>query len=356
MKRKTIITVISIVVVLVAIRLALPTFVEKYVNNVLSDLEGYQGKIEDVDLNLYRGAYVIDEITIEKLKEKNPVPFIYIKRMDLSVDWNAIFKGAIVGDVTLIHPKLNFTTDEQDSGDEKVKEKDSTNWLETLKDLMPLTINEFVIENGELSFLNFSSEPQVDLSMNDIQLTALNISNVEDKTNTLPSTINANTTSIGGGALSLDMKMNFLKEIPDVDADLSFENVDLPALNDFFKVYGNFDVEKGSFNVYTEVTINDGNLDGYIKPIFDEVEILNIQEDIKDKNFLQTIWEGIVGLFSEGLENQQKDQVATKIPITGNLNNPDTPLWPTITNIFRNAFIEAFSKQVEGEIKFNDQT
>jgi len=40
------------------------------VNKVLNDIEGYQGSITDVDLHLYRGAYIIDSLVIENVHIK----------------------------------------------------------------------------------------------------------------------------------------------------------------------------------------------------------------------------------------------------------------------------------------------
>ena len=51
--------IIAVVLVLVVIRLILPSLVKRYVNKTLDDLDGYSGHVEDLDLNLYRGAYVI---------------------------------------------------------------------------------------------------------------------------------------------------------------------------------------------------------------------------------------------------------------------------------------------------------
>lgn len=64
--------------------------------------------------------------------------------------------------------------------------------------------------------------------------------------------------------------------------------------------------------------------------------------------------EGFVGIFKFILKNQGTDTVATKVPIEGDLNKVDSKVWPTITNIFKNAWISAFSESVDSEIEFKD--
>jgi flagellar basal body-associated protein FliL len=66
-KKKTIIIISIIIVILIGVRVALPYLVVNYVNKVLADIPGYQGSIKGVNIDLYRGAYVIDSLDIQKL-------------------------------------------------------------------------------------------------------------------------------------------------------------------------------------------------------------------------------------------------------------------------------------------------
>ncbi len=49
--------ILSIVVLLLVVRLMLPFIIKKYVNKTLDDLNGYSGHLDDINLNLFRGAY-----------------------------------------------------------------------------------------------------------------------------------------------------------------------------------------------------------------------------------------------------------------------------------------------------------
>ena len=146
------------------------------------------------------------------------------------------------------------------------------------------------------------------------------------------------------------MKMNVLKEIPDFDLDFSFENVDLKALNDFINAYTKTDVERGVFNLYAEMAAKDGKLEGYVKPVIQNLQVLDWEKE-KDP-FLQKMWEAVLQGVTDIFKNQKKDQLATKTPISGDLNNVDTGIWSTIWNTLKNAFIETLSKRVDGTIDF----
>ncbi|MEX2336658.1 MAG: DUF748 domain-containing protein [Fulvivirga sp.] len=336
-----------IIVILVGVRIYLPYWVTDYVNKVLDEVPEYSGSIEGVSLNLYRGAYKIHQLKMEKDGEDLPVPFLDIKTIDLSVEWNALLNGRLVGEVDLHRPEVNFivTASDTTTGGE-------ADWTKPIKELMPLQINRFAIINGKIAYRDFSSKPQVNIALDSLQLVATNLSNAARKEEELPSTIKATATSIGGGSLTLTAKANLLKQIPDFDMTANFETVSLPALNDFTKAYAKLDFEKGIFNVYSEIAVVDGMLTGYVKPVITEIKIVDFSEDKDDP--LKMVWESIAGTIMELFENQPKDQFATKVPFEGDLNNVKGGTWPTIGNIFKNAFLQAFEKETDSSVSFED--
>ena len=348
--------VLIVLLLLIIVRIALPFIIKNYVNKTLDEMPGYYGHVEDIDLHLYRGAYKIENLILEIEKgDTTTVPFLEIGEIDLSVEWKALLKGAIVGEVSLINPSLNFVaqnfTSEADTSS-AVEEKE--HWTETLKDLMPLTVNRFEIVDGKIAYLDYASSPNVSVHMHNLQLVATNLSNTEKSTEELPSTIKISGQTIGGGNINTTIEANVLKEIPDFDMDFKLTGVDLKSLNDFLKAYGKFDVERGQFDLFSEVKLIDGELTGYVKPFFDNLKVLNWEKDKEDDGFFRALWEGVVGLVSEGVENQPRDEIATQVPIQGNVNQPETDVWTTIINILKNAFIEAFNKGLENTVKHEE--
>lgn len=333
----------------------LPYFVTRHVNKVLANIPGYSGSISGVDIWLVRGAYIIHDLKIFKTERNEKVPFIDIPSTDLSVEWRALIHGSVVGEVIFENSALNFIGGNKDSeGKENNQAGEDVDWTVPLKKLIPLQINRLEVINGSVFFYDFTTNPKVDLNLKQLNLLATNLNNAEKQTGTLPSKVNLTATSIGDGQLSIDMNINVLKEIPDLDMDLKFEKVNMPALNDFFLAYSKVDIEKGTFFLYSEMTILDGVIKGYIKPLAQNVKVVNWKED--KQNMFNLVWQSIVGFFVEIFENQKKDQFATKVPLTGNLNNIKTKTWPTIWNIFTNAFVKAFEMKTDNTIKFVPKT
>lgn len=171
-RKKRNIIILAVVAALVLFRLLLPSIALHYVNKALSEIDGHYGHVDDIDIALIRGAYVIKGIKIEKVdsvtQQSDTIPFFTSPEIDLSVQWGAIFQGAIAGEVYVMNPVLNF-----------VKQKDektgTIDFQKMIKRLMPLTINHFEIEGGEIHYIDRNSKPPLNIALKGIAIKAFNL-------------------------------------------------------------------------------------------------------------------------------------------------------------------------------------
>jgi hypothetical protein len=147
------------------------------------------------------------------------------------------------------------------------------------------------------------------------------------------------------------MKLNALEEKATFDMNTELKNVNLVLLNDFLKAYGDFDVNKGTFGLYSEMAAKEGKFKGYVKPIIKDLDVVGPQ-DRKD-NFMNKVWEQVVGAAGVILRNQRKDQVASKIELQGNFKDPKTNTLNAVWEVLRNAFVQALVPSVDHEININ---
>ena len=348
-KKKTLTAVLIVVVLLIALRIALPYIVLRYANNTLAELDGYRGRIGDIDITLIRGAYTVDSIYIHKHDSATDkqTPFFASNKIDFSLEWRALFKGEIVGEILFVEPMLRFTKDKVEPKDVR---KDSTGFKQVLDELMPLNINRFEVQNGRIEYIDNFSKPQVDIRMTNTNIVALNLRNSYDSGELLPASIDARA-NIYDGTLTVKGKVNPLAEDPTFDFNAELKNTNLVKLNDFFEAYAKVDVNKGTFGLYTEMAAKNGEFEGYIKPLLKDLDILG-KEDRKD-NPLKQLWEAVAGGVSEIFENQPKERVATKIPLRGSTKNLDTNVWYAIGEVIRNAFIRALQPAIDQEINIS---
>ncbi|MDY6984151.1 MAG: hypothetical protein SV422_13790, partial [Pseudomonadota bacterium] len=101
-----------------------------------------------------------------------------------------------------------------------------------------------------------------------------------------------------------------------------------------------------------ELAAREGMLVGYVKPIIYGLDVFSWKDDVGDDgdNPLRGLWEGLVDLVAELLENQPRDQIASNIPLEGDISSPDTNMFVAVANIFKNAFVEAYDANLENTI------
>jgi len=148
------IPVLVLLVVLVGIRLCLPFAVESYVNRQLNRSREYGGRIGHVDLQLWRGQYRIHAIEIVKRANGGQTPFFAASRVDFSVEWRELFHGAIVGQATMVNPRLNF---------EETQTGKNESWDKILNNLSPFKLNRIEITGGEIHLRSPYSTPPMDI-------------------------------------------------------------------------------------------------------------------------------------------------------------------------------------------------
>lgn len=338
--------VLVLVLVGTAARAALPSYLQRHVNRTLDQSPEYDGRIGEIDVHLWRGAYTIHDMNIVKVTHAVPVPFFESPRVDFSLDWRALFKGAARGKIILDKPRLNFV---HGPSDEETQTGANQPWLEIIDDLYPFRIDRAEVVDGEIHFQAFHTTPTVDVYLSDVRGTVTNLTNIEDKLDPLIAEAIATGTAMGSGDFELTMRFDPQSHRPNFDLATRLLNLDVTRLNSLTRGYGDFDFEAGRFDFVIEVLTKDGFLTGYAKPLFRDLKVLSLKRDADDP--LQLFWEALVGLVSEVFKNWPRDQFGTRITLTGEMDNPRMNLLEVVGNVLRNAFVRAYLPRIEGAIE-----
>jgi hypothetical protein len=338
-------SLLFVLAALVALRIALPSIVKSYVNKTLAGMPDYRGHVNDIGIALWRGAYVIKGVKIETVERNIPVPFFSARRINLSIEWPALFHGSVVGVVEFIDAKINFV---QGRSEKDSQNGQGANFPETLKKLFPFRINRFDVKNGEVHFMTFHTTPNVDIHLDNLSVHASNLTNSARLSKTLAASIDAQGTTMGTGALKGHLDIDPYAQKPTFKLTIQLKQVDLPTLNAFFNAYAAVDVASGTFEMYSEVTAAGGTFTGYVKPLFANMHIADLKKD--EKNPFRVIWAFLVDLATRILTNRSTDKLGTEIPISGSFDNPKTNIWATIGGILKNAFILALQPGFKNKI------
>ena len=343
-RKKGVIVLGSLLALLIALRLALPYILLKFVNKELQNIPGYSGHAEDIDVSLIRGAYKIKSLRLDKTGGKVPVPFFFSPLVDLSLQWEALFHRRIAGEIVVDQPILNFVKGPTDATSQTKIDK---SWTDVVKTLMPLKLNKFEILDGQIHYLDFYSKPNFDIYTREVHILAENLNNAEKNKELLPSVITASADVYGGKATG-EMKMDALAKTPTFDGKAKLEGLDLANLNHFIDAFAKFDIKSGEISIYTEAAAKDGKIIGYTKPLIKDLKVMNWEKD-KGKP-LKAAYKAVVGTVAWIFNNHSKEQLATRVQFEGNIKDPDIDIWAIIGEILKNAFINALSPSLENSV------
>jgi hypothetical protein len=332
----TLIIVVLMLVALIILRMQLPSIVKDYLNGKLADMDDYQGQIADVDIHLWRGAYSVDQLEITK-KDQPSVPFFKADMIDTSVSWASLLKGKVVADVDLIDAEIHLVDEETE---DNTPDTEST-WRQSVQEIIPLQIEQLNIENGEIHFHNFTSDPQVHLVFYQLDGEITNLSNADRSDGLEYANFDVQGQVLDSASARLNGRLDPLGDFHNFELKLKITGINLTKLNEVSEAYGNFNFKSGNGDFVMELQAEDAQLTGYAKPVMDNVEIFDLEKDLEDGVF-SAAWQAIVGAFGQIFRNEPRDRIATQIEIRGNLDDPDVSAWQAFLAIIQNAFVNAF--------------
>jgi hypothetical protein len=343
--RRTGFVLLFLIVILGCGRAVLPWAVRRYVNRTLDRSLLYSGTIGDVEIHLLRGAYSIRDIQLSKTTGNVPVPFFAASRVDFAIQWDALLHHRIVARLVMDQPQINFV----DSPSEADSQTGAGGpWLQMIQDLSPFTVNSAVIRDGSIHFRTFQSKKPVDVYLSQVQGTLDDLSNIRNETTPMVAKVQATALAMDQAKLEFKMTLDPFSYHPTFHLALRLIGLDVTKINDLALAYGKFDFKRGWFDLVLEADSQEGQISGYVKPLFRDLKVFSITQDIKEDSVLRFFWQALVGAASEIFRNQPRNQLGTLIPFTGDVaNGTTTDILATIGNLLRNAFVRAYLPRLE---------
>ena len=339
------IVLLMLALVLGVVRALLPWAVRNYVNRTLDRNPLYEGNIGKVHIHLWRGAYSIEDMRINKRTGNVPVPFFVAKRVDFALEWKALRQRRVVGRVLMDQAELNFV---DAPNEEEAQTGGGGPWLQIIKDLFPFKINSAIIKDGSIHFRAYQTIKPVDVYISQFEATIDNLGNIRDETNPLVSTVQATGLVMDQAKFEYKMTLDPFAYRPTFQMALRLLGLDVTKINDLALAYGKFDFKRGWFDLVVETDVEEGQITGYAKPLFRNLQVFSLSEDLKEKNVLQFFWQALVGGVTSLFKNHARDQFGTLIPFIGDATGATTTdIFATLGNILRNAFVRAYLPRLE---------
>ena len=339
-------SLLAFIVVLIGVRLALPTIVRHTLNKHMDHMGDYHGHVADVDLSLWRGAYSLNDLKIVKVSGKVPVPLLQTPSMDIHLSWHALVHGAIRASVVFERPVLNFVDGNSGAG---TQAGGGVDWRAQLQHLIPIRLDSVKVTDGTITFRNFVSEPRVDIKATNVDAEVTNLTNADRSGGRRVADMHATAQVLGEAPLETSASFDPLGKAVDFTFKLRILRIDLVKLNDLARAYAKLDFASGHGDFVMELDARDGRLNGYAKPLFHDMKIFSWKQDVaqEHENPFQIAWQAIAQGITSIFTNHKKDQFATRVPISGTIDDKKFGTWRAVLNVLHNAFVKAYTSQLE---------
>lgn len=256
-------------------------------------------------------------------------------------------REAHIEDVTIHSLKLDYVHTAATAGAEKERAAQAAEVAQDDTPPMPVKIDRFRLNDSVVGVVNRNADDPYRLFVSGADLTVTNLSSGFKEG---PAVAKLTGAFMGSGSANASATFREDNNGPDFDLAVAIEGASLPSMNDLLRSYGKLDVVKGTFSVYSEISIHNRQIEGYVKPLIKDVDVYDSEQD-KKKPVLKRLYEKIAGGLSHILENQPRDEVATVVDLSGTLDDPDSSTWDVIVRLVSNAFVKAilpgFDREVE---------
>jgi hypothetical protein len=343
--------------VLLLVELVATPIATRLVNRQLAALDGYRGETKRVSLALWRGAVDVEGFQLRERGHEQEPPIIDLAHATMRLAPSALFRGRLGGAAVIDGVALNLIKREQvspkeaaDKAGEKLEKtkEQAQHWQDVLRHSFPVTLRELEIRGARVRYVDKSHQPNAELLIVDLHVSARDLQN-RPKANgdPLPTKLVVDGRFAGGGSLHAAVQLDPIARDPTFHALFDIRALALQPLNPFLMAYANADVSRGTFEVYMEADAKKGGYDGYVKPLFHDLDFRTASDE--HKNAAQKLKEKVVKVVTTVLKNPDKQQVATKAPFRGNFSDNRVDIWTTVVELFHNAFVQALRGGFEGQ-------
>ena len=210
-----------------------------------------------------------------------------------------------------------------------------------------LHAREMKLTDATVGFVNKDSAPSYRVFLANTNLTIENFSNQKSE-----GYGHARLTGrfMGSGRTAVDLVMRAENRGPDLSLNAKVENTDLRAMNDVLRAHAKVDAASGVMSVFSEIVVKNGRVQGYVKPLFKDLDVYDKDQD-EDKKLGEKLKEKAADVVAKIFKNRKSDEVATIGKLEGPLENPRASTWEVLVNLVRNAFFQAILPGFERQLR-----
>jgi hypothetical protein len=209
-------------------------------NRINRSLTGYSVNLQELDFHLIGLSVTLKNLVIRQDAYPD-TPVASFPLLHAHVHWRALLSGGLVAEFDLEKPRIHINLEQLRAEAESKVPVEERGWQEAVLAIYPLKINRLTIRDGELVYID--EDPNRPLHLDQIELEAENIRNVESPERTYPSPFNFEGRVFETGRAIMKGNADFLAE-PHVGLEVDLE-VNEVSLDYFRPILSRYNVYIG---------------------------------------------------------------------------------------------------------------
>lgn len=256
-----------------------------------------------------------------------------------SVEYTPEAQKAHLAEVDFENLRVDYVTSTATKAVEKEHAEQAVKLAEQLHNApqLLLEIDTLRLKNSEIGFENEGTTPPYRVFISRLSLDLEHLSNHAGRRR---SDFHAQGAFMGSAATVLRGGVQSAARPLDFNVHLEVEDAKLPDLNALLKAHAGVDVAEGLFSLYTEITVKNGQVEGYIKPLVKNLKIYDRQKDA-GKPFRQRVKMHVLQFLANLFKNRASHEVATVAHISGSTGSPKASEWEVIRKLIGNGIFRA---------------
>jgi hypothetical protein len=202
-----------------------------------------------------------------------------------------------------------------------------------------LQVDTLRLTNSQIGFVNEAAKPPYRLFISGV---SLNLDNLSNQANLGQSKFHARGLFMGSGTTVVSGEFQPTTRPLDFAVQLQMDDARLADINDFLLGQAGVDVADGQFSAYTEITVKNGQLQGYLKPLVKNLKIYDRRKD-QAKPFRKRMELHLLQLLAEVGKNRSTQEVATVMTFSGSTSHPKAGKWQAIRRLTGNGLFRGIA-------------
>lgn len=320
----------------------LPKILTHRINGRLRAVSGYDGGVERVRLKWAKPRLILHQFHLNKRDATPPGVFLSADQISIGFSWSALLRGNLVLDVTLEKPRIVCLMRQRGIG-EPLK---YGLWQEFFAPRVPFRMDRVTINDGILRFQNDQSIPPIDVTFDEVTLTADNLANRESMVLPKTTLIKGCGRLMDHAPVRLSVEMEPFKKHSTFRLKGEVKDFNLVFLNEVLRHYTGLELKKGSLTMGGEFTVRDGEFNGRVHR---RIEGLIVRS--RHRGFIN----GMKEIYFQAWIDRREDTITGRIEndfrLSGPLGYMDQDAFLAAVWVAKSAFLQSLRARMTGEIR-----